>query len=483
MPLNVLFVASEVAPFAKVGGLADVAGALPKALTAMGHDVRLIMPRYGSIDRSRYNISDTLHEFPVELDGTSELAQLAETRLDGVPVYMIDSARYFQRDKIYGYQDDLDRFMFFCRAVVEAVRRLGWRPDVIHTNDWHTALVAAWLGTTLREDPLFGATASVLTIHNLAFQGWFDEPYRARWNLIPRQLADRTVDGVSLYSAMALAIAHADVVNTVSETYAQEILTPAYGEKVDPLLRRRQDHLFGIINGIDYDFFNPATDRFLAQTYDATSLDKKGANKQALQQEAGLAVDPRAPLIGVVGRLTDQKGFDLVAQMVTPVLEEDPFQLVILGTGDERYHQLFQELVERHRDQAELYLKFDAALAQRIYAGADMFLMPSRFEPCGLGQLISLRYGTIPIVRATGGLADTIDDFDPQAETGNGFVFTAYNPFALTSAFTRALEAYRQPEVWRGLMSRAMARDVSWTASASRYQDLYEKAVELHRGG
>ncbi|MBI4491802.1 MAG: glycogen synthase GlgA [Chloroflexi bacterium] len=481
MSLKVLFVASEVAPYAKVGGLADVAGALPKALTALGHDVRLMMPRYSSIDEQRYPLSVAVDTFPVELDSAREFALLKETRLEGVPVYLLENGRYFQRENVYGYQDDLERFTFFCRAVPEAVRHLGWRPDVVHTNDWHTALVAAWLGTSLRADPFFGPTASVVTIHNLAFQGWFDEYFRARFNVVPRGLADQTVDGVSLYNALALAILHADVVNTVSETYAQEILTPAYGEHLDPLLRRRQDHLFGIINGIDYDFFNPATDRFIAQRYDASSLEKKSANKQALQQETGLAVDPRVPLIGVIGRLTDQKGFDLVAQMITPVLEERPFQLVLLGTGDERYHRLFRELAERHRDQAAVYLKFDAALAQRIYAGADMFLMPSRFEPCGLGQLISLRYGTLPVVRATGGLADTVQDYDPEAQTGTGFVFRAYNPFALTIAFARALEAYHQPATWRGLMARAMARDVSWSASARRYQELYEKAIALHR--
>ncbi len=479
--MRILFVSAEVAPFAKVGGLADVAGALPKSIRAQGHDIRIIMPCYALVDERQHHLQTVLDPFPVASDTGPEPATVKEGRLGDVPVYFVQNARYFHRDMVYGYPDDLDRFTYFCRATVEAARRLGFQPDIVHCHDWHTAILPAWTGTILKDDPLFRNTASVFTIHNLAFQGWFDEQFRARWDLVPRQAVEHSVDGVSLYSTMALAIRYADVVNTVSETYAREILTPQYGENLDPLLRAYQHKLFGIINGIDYEFFNPATDRFIARNYDVDSLDRKVENKLALQRETGLTEGHTTPLIGVVGRLTDQKGFDLVAEVIDPLLEETTAQFVLLGTGDERYHRLFAEMERRHPSQAKVYIKFDAALAQRIYAGADIFLMPSRFEPCGLGQLISLRYGTVPLVRATGGLADTVIDYDPGTGNGTGFVFRHYNPFALAMTIGRALEVYRDQETWRAIMARGMRQDVSWNASARKYEELYHTAMQRRR--
>lgn len=480
--MRVLFVVAEVAPFSKVGGLADVAGALPQALHALGHDVRVITPRYGPVDEGRFGLRPLLGPYSVPIDVGAEPAALRAADRGPVPVYFVENGKYFAfRQRIYGDADDLDRFVFFGRAALEGVRRLGWRPEVIHVNDWHAAIVPVWLKTWLRDDPFYGGVASVLTIHNLAFQGWFDEPFRQRWDLVPWELVARPLAGVDPYRVLALGIAAADVVSTVSPTYAQEICGPELGEGLDPLLRARRERLFGILNGIDQALFDPATDPNLVATYDRDHLERKAANKEALQREARLAERPEMPLIGLVSRLTDQKGLDLVAEALPLLLEEAPVQFVLLGSGEERYERSVGELVRRYPDRAAAKLGFDAALAQRIYAGADLFLMPSRFEPCGLGQMIALRYGTVPIVRRTGGLADTVEDVAVPSGAGTGFVFQRYAPGALLVALGRALEAYRHRSAWRQLQRRGMEQDFSWERSARRYEELYRLAVAERR--
>lgn len=484
-PLKILVVAAEMVPFAKTGGMADVVGSLPKALCKLGHDVRVAMPRYGRIDRARFGLVEELPPYPVPLDDLSVEATLLRTTLpaDGgdVPVYMVDNPHYFERDGIYMYEDDADRFIFFCRAALEGVKRLGWRPDVVHCHDWQTAIIPNWLKTIYRADPFFAGVASLYTIHNLAYQGIFG--YRVleiagvdEYGFVAHPDTPHLNDVVDF---MARGIHYADLVNTVSETYAQEILTPEFGEGLDPMLRDRRDRLFGVLNGIDITLNDPARDPYIAAPYNAADLRGKALCKADLQRVAGLPERPGTPVISVISRLADQKGFDLVDSIVEALLRNHDTQLVILGTGNQLYHDRLAEVRAHFPEQMALFLTFNASLCQKIYAGSDMFLMPSRIEPCGLGQIIALRYGTIPVVRRTGGLADTVRDYDPATGEGNGFSFKRYDSMALYGALVRALEHFRSPTTWPTLIQRAMAADHSWAASAARYAALYRRAIEL----
>jgi starch synthase len=480
-PLKILLVAAEVAPFAKVGGLADVAGALPKALKAMGHDVRVVMPRYGSIDVEKFGLRPIVTNLGVPLAHQPVNANVLEGRIAGeVPIYFIDNPQFFGRDGMYGFWDDDARFIYFSRAALEMLRPLDFRPDVIHVNDWHTAVIPNMLTRLYASDPFYADIATVLTIHNLAFQGVFG--YGAlhladleQWGLIKPGMPGLD----DIVNLLGRGLYFSDVVNTVSNRYAEEILTPEYGEKMDPLLRVFRSKLHGIINGIDYDVFNPATDASLAANYDIGSIEKKVQNKLALQKEVGLPQDPAIPVIGLISRLYDQKGLDLIANIMWGLMRLN-LQLVVLGAGDARYEEMFRANARDNPRKVSATIGFKPVLAQHIYAGSDMFLMPSRFEPCGLGQLISLRYGTIPIVRATGGLADTIDDWNPATQTGNGFVFTAYDHWDLFAQVVRALETFRQASPWRRLQANAMSTDVSWGNSAEKYVGLYRAAMGNH---
>jgi starch synthase len=480
-PLKILLVAAEVAPFAKVGGLADVAGALPKALRAMGHDVRVVMPRYGSIDVEKFGLRRVLADLPVPLAHQPINAQVLEGRIgEDVPVYFIDNQQFFGREGMYGFWDDDARFIYFSRAALEMLRPLGFQPDVIHVNDWHTAVIPNMLARLYAADAFYADIATVLTIHNLAFQGVFGYGTLnlgglEQWGLIKPGIAGLD----DIVNLLGRGVWFADVVNTVSNRYAEEILTPEYGEKMDPLLRVFKSKLHGIINGIDYDVFNPATDATLAARYDASSIERKVENKLALQREVGLPENPSVPVVGLISRLYDQKGLDLIANIMWGLMRLD-LQLVVLGAGDGRYEEMFRASARDNPLKVSATIGFKPVLAQRIYAGADMFLMPSRFEPCGLGQLISVRYGTIPIVRATGGLADTIHDWDPLTQTGNGFVFEAYDHWDLYAQVVRALETFRQPALWQRLEANAMATDVSWANSAQKYVRLYRTAMARH---
>ena len=477
-PLKVLFLSAEVVPFAKTGGLADVAGALPKALKKMGHDVRVVMPKYGFIDRQKFNLVEKNCDFPVPMDNQSEMASIFEGKIgEDVPVYMVSNGKYFDREGIYMYQDDADRFIFFCRAAMELAKKLDWSPDVLHCNDWHTAIIPNWLHTIYSDDPFFQKSVSVYTIHNLAYQGVFGRRVLEMAGLTNYQhLIPPGISPENQINMMGNGIFFADLVNTVSETYAQEILTPEYGAGFDWLLRERRDRLYGILNGIDYEVNNPATDPHIYQHYDAHNFEPKLQNKLMLQKEAGLAVEANTPLIGMISRLSDQKGFDLIGQIIEPMMSLN-LQIILLGTGSEAYHNLFNEIKGRFPSKAAVYLTFNAALAQKIYAGSDMFLMPSRFEPCGLGQLLAMRYGSIPIVRETGGLKDTVNDFVPETNDGNGFTFKNYDAIAMYTAIVRALETYRYREQWRTLVQRVMQADFSWQRSAGKYEDLYRRAL------
>jgi starch synthase len=478
--LKVLFLAAEVVPFAKTGGLADVAGALPKALKGMGHDIRVGMPRYGRIETERFGLNPAAESFSVPLDEITETVTVLQGTMGrDVPVYFVDNEKYFNREGIYGYPDDGERFVLYCRAMLEFVKKIGWKPDIIHCNDWHTGVVPNWLKTVYRDDPFFADTATVFTIHNLQYQGIFGHRILeiAGINEHGFLYHPEVNELANVVDLLARGVLFSDVINTVSERYAEEILTPEYGERLDPLLRDRKDRLFGVLNGIDYDELNPATDTHITVHYDVNSIDERIKNKLALQAEAGLPQDPDIPLIGAVSRLADQKGFDILGAIFDDMMKCLNVQFVLLGTGDQHYHNMFTHFMQCYPDKAAVFLTFNATLAQKIYAGSDMFLMPSRFEPCGLGQLISLRYGSIPIVRATGGLADTIHDFNPRTGEGNGFVFERYHSMPLYTAIVRALENFRYHDAWKELQRRGMEADLSWNASARRYQELYEKAL------
>lgn len=483
-PLKILIMSAEMVPFAKTGGLADVTGALPKALARLGDDVRVVLPRYGRIDPERFSMAEEVRTFPVPMDDLQEPVSILKTdTVPGVPVYFVNNEKYFNREGIYGYPDDGERFILYCRAALEMLRQLNWKPDIIHCNDWHTGIVPNWLKTTYKNDPFFADTASVFTIHNLQYQGLFgwrilEVAGIEEYGFLHHPQIGELADVVDL---MARGLNFADVINTVSERYAQEILTPEFGEKLDPLLIDRRERLFGILNGVDYDEINPATDRYIAQNFDVDHLADREANKLALQRESNLPQDPSVPLVGMVSRLADQKGFDLLAGCFDAMMNCLNIQFVLLGTGDQHYHNVFSQFSQKYPDRVAIYLTFNAALAQKIYGGSDMFLMPSRFEPCGLGQLISLRYGSIPVVRHTGGLADTIQNFDPRTNQGNGFSFERYDQIDLYTALVRAVENYKHTDTWRILQERGMQADYSWSASARKYEDLYRKALEFRR--
>jgi starch synthase len=477
--LRILHLAAEVVPFAKTGGLADVAGALPKAVHNLGHDVRVAMPRYGRIDPQKFELQEVVPTFDVPLHRTTQPARILEGRIgNGVPVYMVDNAHYYEREGIYMYPDDADRFIFFCRAALEALKHLDWQPDVIHCHDWHTAIVPNWLQTIYKDDPFFAHTVTVYTIHNLAYQGIFG--YRVleiagldEWGF---QYHAEMADLNEVVDLMGRGIYWADLVSTVSQTYAREILTPEFGERLDPLLRDRRDRLFGILNGIDYDVINPANDPHIAVQYDMETVARRRENKAALQREAKLPEDPDVPLLGIISRLNDAKGFDILGEVIDHILDLG-VQMVLMGTGEQQYHDLLSRMVEQYPRQVAIFLTFNTPLGQRIYAGSDMFLMPSRVEPCGTNQLVALRYGSLPIVRATGGLADTVQDYDPRTGQGNGFVFHSHDRWKLFAAVVRAVETYKHREAWQQLQKRGMAADHSWHQSAIQYVDLYRRAI------
>lgn len=483
-PLKVLILAAEIVPFVKVGGLADVVGALPKALQSLGHDVRLVMPRYRQVDRERLQIKTIIDALSINMGKfRSQVSVCQATIGDGIPVYMIDAPRFFDRENIYGYTDDGERFILFCRAALEAVHLLDWVPDILHCNDWHTGIVPNWMHTLYRDDTFYSNSATVYTIHNLAYQGIFG--YRilevagvAAQGFLYPQIAELA----NVVDIMGRGILFADAITTVSERYAQEILTPGFGERLDHMLRARRDRLFGILNGIDYEEMNPATDAYIHTHFSSDTLDKRGENKTALQEQAHLPVRPEVPLLAMVSRLADQKGFDLLSQITQPLLAQG-VQLVILGIGDQHYHEMFQSLAARYPEQVAIFLTFNTELSQRIYAGSDMFLMPSRFEPCGISQLIAMRYGSVPIVRSVGGLADTVQEYDPRTGEGNGFAFVNYDPWELFAAIVRALELFRFKDIWRKLQQRGMAADHSWYTSATRYVEVYRNALQFHQSG
>jgi len=462
--VRIAFVSAEAAPYAKVGGLADVAGSLPQALAALGNDVTLYLPLHATIDRARFGIPAKGTTRSVPFGARSVRTSYVATVRDGVRVVFVDHPKLLARDRVYGATDDNKRYAFFCRAVFEDLR--ATKPDVVHSHDWHAALLIPLVARGLRK------AATVFTIHNLAYQGRTSAEVLG---LIGLPRARLPIEDPNECNPMARAIAIADIVSTVSEQYAKEILTPAFGERLQDLLRSRRRRLVGITNGIDTMSFDPATDPSIPSHYSVDDPSGKAKDKTALQAEGGLAVDAKAPLFGVVGRLVEQKGVDLLTAAAPRILDGGG-QLVVLGSGDPAYEAKWKDLAKKYAGKLWLTLGFDAALAQRIYAGSDLFLMPSRFEPCGLGQLISFRYGTVPVVHAVGGLAETVHDLDGNG-AGNGFSFSSYKPEAFGDAIDRAMKRFRTDR-WTDLVRRVMREDHSWSASAKRYVDVYKKAIK-----
>lgn len=471
--MKILIVSAEVAPFAKVGGLADVAGALPKALNDLGHDARIVMPLYRMIeDDPRWQLRTSIPEFEVEMNPYwKKRAVFRETHQDGLEVGFIGTDEWFTHsvDSMSLYQPGGDMHLFFCQAVITAMEELDWIPDVIHVNDWHTGFLPVLLkekaGSRWRD------TATVFTIHNLAYQGEFGMEVLDKLDLPHRLFHPDRVEAWGRVNFLKAGCAYADQVNTVSPTYAQEIQTPEYGCTLDGLMRHLDHHglLHGILNGIDIDVFNPETDPHLPHRFSADSAVGKGTDTRLLRRELGLPEVENAPIFGVVSRLSTQKGLDLVVS-AAEALFDLPIQLVIQGLGDPAIAEALRRLQASHPNHFRFIERFDADLAQRIYGGCDGFLMPSAFEPCGLGQMIAMRYGTVPVVRATGGLKDTV------FEGVNGFTFERQEPLALVAAVARAVDAYRDCDRWRGLMLNGLHGDYSWSKSAKAYELLYQKA-------
>ena len=486
--MNVLFASAEVVPFAKVGGLSDVVGALPKALRQEGVDARVVMPYYGFIDPQQYKITHLFSfQFP-RTTGTTDTHVYATT-WDGVPVYFVRGWPFFGEDRsVYSeWQRDMPRFIFFSQAAMavawELRQRIDWFPDIFHVNDWHTGLIP-FLLEARRGDPAWAEVASVLTIHNMAHQG----PHAGGWLWelgIPGRHQPDLVYQDKTDNLLGIGIAYADSITTVSPRYAIEIQYPHMGYGLDGMIRARRDDLYGILNGIDVERWNPETDPTLVCNYNAENfLERRPPNKSQLQTDAGLPVRDNVPVIGMVSRLDWQKGVDLALPALRRLLVNTDVQFVVLGTGDPDYMRQFWRLAQDFKWRATAFLEFNAAVAQHIYAGCDIFLMPSHFEPCGIGQMLAMHYGALPLVRETGGLADTVENYDDgPADRGTGFVFSWEEPEAVLGTLRWAVDTYRRkPEAWKRMQKRGMMIDFSWGKSARQYVEVYEKARAKRKG-
>lgn len=461
--MKIAMAISEVVPFAKTGGLADVGNALPLALEYCGHEIIVIMPAYKCIREAKVKISRLSKDVLVSTIG------------ENIKVYFIEHNAYFNRDGLYGdgegdYRDNPERFAFFCRRGLELLKEIDFKPDILHLHDWQSSLMAVYLKTMYGGVNFYSRIKSLLTIHNVGYQGIFAKEEFPKLGL-PDKLFD--FNGLEFYGKINLlkgGIIFADFLNTVSPTYAKEIQTKEFGFGLEGLLKERKNVLSGILNGVDYSIWDPDRDRCLIQNYSVRDIESKVLNKEDLQKDCNLPVDTLVPVLGIVSRLAEQKGFDILAESLEELSKTD-MQLIILGVGDAKYHQILKALAKKHPKKISLNLKFDDLLAHRIYAGSDIFLMPSRYEPCGLGQLISLRYGTIPLVFKTGGLADTINKH-------NGFVFTEYTREDLIKTVKKAIATFKNKTEWRKLILNAMNCNFSWKVSADKYCHLYAKAKE-----
>lgn len=486
--LKILFVAAEVAPYASVGGLGQVAQFLSRALVKKGHDVRIFMPKYGSIDERKYRTELARSGLAVPTGGREAPlicnVKLHVPRQPDAPVYFLENMEYYEkRANVYGYIDDHVRWGLLSKGVIEWLKDSAWQPDVINLADWHTGHVANYLATTYARDEKLAKIATVFSIHNLYHQGMFDHRFLADsdYDNGKTPIAPFFSEKLKLQNFMRRGIIYADIVNTVSENYAREILTPEYGEKLDPLLREVRAKLYGVLNGLDYREFNPATDKIIYANYSLTHPENRVKNKLALQREFNLPEDKNIPVIGMVGRLDEQKGIELLVPVLETLIREYGVQFISVGGGDARYRLFLQELQEKYPANVGAHLFPNFTLPRHVFAGADIFLIPSKYEPFGITAVEAMRYGAIPVVRKTGGLADTVTDFNLEQETGKGFVFSSFDHLSLFGTIIRALMVYRRKSEWLSLVRRAMQADFSWNTAADRYIELYRKAVELHK--
>ena len=460
--MRLVMCASEVVPFAKTGGLADVAGALPLALEKLGHEVIIVMPRYKAVQGSKFGLKKLKSDVSLAITGKD------------IKVYFIEKDEYFNRDGLYGdkagdHKDNLERFSFYCRRTLELLREINFRADLIHVHDWQASLIPVYLKTLYANDPFYKDTKTVLTIHNIGYQGLFAKEEFPKLGLDWSLFGMEALEFYGKINILKGGMEFCDLINTVSPTYSKEIQTKEFGFGLEGVLNKRRDSVFGIINGLDYSIWNPETDKYIARNFSLKDLTGKAACKEDLQACSKLPRVKEAPLLGIVSRLAEQKGFDILAEAIIAICKMD-LQLVILGTGDLKYHLLLEKMAKARPKIFSLHLKFDDVLAHKIYAGSDIFLMPSKYEPCGLGQMISLRYGTIPLVFKTGGLADTVNE-------QNGFVFDKYSKKDLVSTIKKAVRDFANKGQWERLVQTAMQCNFSWQESAKEYIRLYEKVL------
>lgn len=484
-PLSICLVSSEVAPYAKTGGLADVTAALARYLTRAGHDVRTFLPLYRRIATGKHEIEPVpgLADLSMQFGRRRVTYSILRTRMakSDAPLFLVKCPEFYDREGIYAADGDEHlRFGFLSRAAIEACQHMRWRPDVFHLNDWHTGLVPLYLRTLYAWDRLFERTRTLLTLHNNAYQGIFPASVAADLDL---QNETKFLHQEDLregrLSFLKTGILYATALSTVSRTYAREIQGDELGMGLQGMLRQRDDHLFGIVNGVDVDEWHPSNDTLIPHRYDARDLSGKMRMKAALLAKSGLSGGPRVPVVGIVSRFTAQKGLDLLHDSLTVFLQREDMRLVVLGSGEERYERYFEWLAKNFPEKVAYKKGYDNELAHWIEAGADLFLMPSRFEPCGLNQMYSMAYGTVPVVRRTGGLADTVQAWDPSTGQGTGFVFENYDAQAFYDALNRALRAWRDPAQWQRLVQNGMAQDFSWERQIQRYVDLYRRLPSL----
>jgi len=480
--MNVLFVTSEVVPFAKTGGLADVSGAMPIAMRRKGVDVRVIMPLYRQIDRAKYNISQVADR--VAVPGFNEYASIFKSVYQGTTFYFVGNERYYDRDHLYttpegDYEDNADRFIFFCRSILESCKSLNFRPDIIHCNDWQSALIPLYLKKLYSEDPFFSGTASVLSVHNVVYQGVFQQDVFSKTGFDRTDSIFEMMEYYGKVNFMKAGLLSSDIVTTVSERYSEEIQTSSeFGAGLERIFASRKRDLVGILNGLDYETWDPKNDRYIDSNYSIKNLAGKSRCKKGLLNEVGLPYAAEIPLLGIVTRLDAQKGLDILSSAIDEILSMD-VQFILLGTGRQDFHQIFEDIGKRYPKKTSIHIKFDERLAHRIYAASNFFLMPSRYEPCGLGQMISMTYGTCPIVHTTGGLADTVVHFSPERGEGNGFRFDNYTAKDLVECVKEAIGLFQKPSRFKRLIHNMMNTDFSWKRSIEKYIDVYKKALKL----
>lgn len=483
--LKILMVGAEAAPYATVGGFSSVIGYLSKALDERGHDVRVFIPKFGFIDEQKYKMEVICEglQVPTGDEVTPNLVCNIKYNKNGngVPTYFLENMEYYEkRANVYGYSDDPTRWALFSRGVLEFIKECDeFIPDVIHANDWHTAAVPNYLRSVYKKDPILSKIATLFTIHNMRFQGMFDHKNVSELDFDDgrSEIAPFFDPRLNKLNFMRRGIIYSNAVNTVSRTYSKEILTPEFGEGLDKLLLEVREKLFGIVNGIDYDEFNPETDKLIEQNYDINSLELRDANKEALLKEFDLPITPEVPVLGFVGRLDTQKGVDLMVNTLGHVMKDFDIKFVEVGGGDGGLIEMLHHLKAEFPDKVGIHPFANFTLPRLLFSGCDMLLYPSRFEPCGIAQLEAMRYGAVPIVRAVGGLADTVEQFDAASKEGTGFTFTDFNEFSLFGQIVRALEVYRNKDLWRQIQKNAMRKDFSWEYSAKEYEKLYEKTI------